>query len=484
MHNKTTGRLLLSGCFLWGSLVWSTGTLADNPIITERFSADPAAQVHDGKVYLYVGHDEAKEDGDFFVLREWNIYSSSNLENWTLEGVVPRTIFEWAEADSAWASQAIERDGKFYWYTTVRMPEPEEGLGGYTLGVAVSDDPVTGWRDALGKPLLDPNETEPAPHMIEHSHSWDDIDPSVFIDHDGQAYLYWGNSHLYYAKLKDNMIEFDGEIHRVEIEDMPGTFTEAPWLHEKFGNYYLTFAMNYPEELAYAMSDSPEGPWEFKGKLMEVLEDSGTSHQAILEYQGEDYFIYHTSALPTGGNFRRSVSMEYLEYNPDGTIKPITPTASGVTAISQALQSYANPDHYLRYTSGADVKASELNAEDRFQFQWHLAPLVEEGEAKVGAKAGVKKVSFEAEARPGYHLIPNGENQLVLLENDGSDSFIKQASFEQVSGLAKASWSSFRSLETPDHYLMLKGSKLVLGKASTADEKKAATFQLNAAEAK
>ncbi len=270
---------------------------ADNPIITERFSADPAALVHDGKVYLYVGHDEAKEDGDFFVLREWNIYSSADLENWELEGAVPRTIFEWADADSAWASQAIEHDGKFYWYTTVRMPVPEEGewQGGYTLGVAVSDDPVTGWKDALGKPMLDPNDTEPAPHMIEHSHSWDDIDPSVFVDHDGQAYLYWGNSHLYYAKLKDNMIEFDGEIHKIDIQNMAGTFTEAPWLHEKNGKYYMTFAMNYPEELAYAMSDSPEGPWEYKGKLMEVLEDSGTSHQAILEYEGEDYFIYHTA---------------------------------------------------------------------------------------------------------------------------------------------------------------------------------------------
>ncbi len=473
MYNKISSCLLLSASLLWGAVAF-----ADNPLITERFSADPAALVHDGKVYLYVGHDEAKEDGDFFVLREWNIYSSTDLENWTLEGAVPRTIFEWAEAESAWASQAVERNGNFYWYTTVRMPEPEEGLGGYTLGVAVSDNPVTGWKDALGKPLLDPNETEPAAHMIEHSHSWDDIDPSVFIDHDGQAHLYWGNSHLYYAKLKDSMIEFDGEIHRVEIQGMPGTFTEAPWLHEKDGKYYLTFAMNYPEELAYAMSDSPAGPWEYQGKLMDVLEDSGTSHQAILEYQGEDYFIYHTAALPTGGNFRRSVSMEYLEHSPDGTIKPITPTASGVSHISQALQSYASPDLYLRYGNEAEVTASELNAKDRYHFQWHLAPLMEQG-----GKQNVTRVSFEAEARPGYHLISNDKGELVLLEHDGSADFARRATFEQVPGLAKAGWASFRSLDNPELYLMLDGSDLVLGKAASVSEKKAATFQVNAAEA-
>jgi len=449
-------------------LASAAGVQADNPIITERFSADPAALVHDGKVYLYVGHDEAAVDGDFFVLKEWNIYSSTDLENWTLEGEVPRTIFEWADGDSAWASQAIERDGKFYWYTTVRMPVPEEGdwQGGYTLGVAVSDDPVTGWKDALGKPLIDPNDTEPAPHMIEHSHSWDDIDPSVFIDHDGQAYLYWGNSHLYYAKLKDNMIEFDGEVHKVEF-DMPGTFTEAPWVHEKDGKYYLTYAMNYPEELAYAMSDSPEGPWEYQGLLMDVLEDSGTSHQAILEYEGEDYFIYHTSALPTGGNFRRSVSMEFLEYNADGTIKKLTPTASGITHAAQALQSHADTDEYVRYGDGEQASLAELNAADHWQYKWHVQPLVEQGG---------NTVSFQPETRMGYYLVAQ-DGEVAIVEHDGTDGFARAATFERVSGLA-GEGASFRSLENREHYLMVNGDELTLGQPGSAAERKAATFEV------
>jgi len=451
------------------ALICSALAQADNPIIKERFSADPAALVHDGKVYLYVGHDEATQEGDFFVLKEWNIYSSSDLKNWTLEGAVPRTIFEWAEADSAWASQAIEHDGKFYWYTTVRMPAPEEGdgLGGYTLGVAVSDNPVSGWKDALGEPLIDPNDTQPPQAMLEHNHSWDDIDPTVFVDHDGQAHLYWGNTHLYHAKLKGNMIELDGPVHRITIEDMPGTFTEAPWLHEYQGTYYLTFAMNYPEELAYATSDNPEGPWQYRGKLMDTIEDSGTSHQAILEYKGEDYFIYHTAALPTGGNYRRSVSMEHLNYNADGSIQKITPTASGITHSAQALQSHANADEYLRYSDGEETNVTQLNADHHWQFKWHLKPLV---------KQDGNTVSFQPETRMGYYLVAQ-DGELVIAEHDGTDAFARKATFEQVSGLADSDWSSYRAIDHKNLYLMVKEGQLTLGNPSTPAEREAATFQ-------
>ena len=395
---------------------------ADNPIIKERFSADPAALVHNDKVYLYVGHDEATEEGDFFVLREWNIYSSEDLETWTMEGAVPRTIFEWAQGDSAWASQAIERNGKFYWYTTVRGEDPEDGVGGYTLGVAVSDHPVEGWQDALGHPLIDINDTEPPQEMLEQGHTWDDIDPTVFIDRDAQAYLYWGNTHLYYAKLEDNMIELDGPIHKVDIQDMPGTFTEAPWLHERQGIYYLSFAMNYPEELAYATSDSPEGPWQYRGKLMDTLEDSGTSHPAVLQYRGDWYFIYHTAALPTGGNYRRSVSMEHLRYNEDGSIQKLVPTASGVTHSARALQSHAQPDRYLRYADGEQVQAIRLEANQKLNYRWHLKALVEQGG---------KTVSFQPETRPGYYLLAKNGN-LSIARHDGSNAFQLHASFEAI----------------------------------------------------
>ncbi|GAA3333794.1 hypothetical protein GCM10020331_099240 [Ectobacillus funiculus] len=124
------------------------------------------------------------------------------------------------------------------------------------------------------------------------------------------------------------MIELDGDIQKVAINNLKGTFTEAPWIHKRNGKYYLSFAHNWPEDLAYAMSDSPTGPWEYKGVLMDAFttdpndkNNSNTSHQSIIEFKGKSYIIYHTGALPTGGSYRRSVSVDRLYYNPDGTIK-------------------------------------------------------------------------------------------------------------------------------------------------------------------
>lgn len=128
--------------------------------------------------------------------------------NWELEGHLPRTEFKWAQRESAWASQAIEREGQFYWYVTVFNGDP-----GYSIGVAQSNHPARGFKDALGGPLITPSMVANPEYM--GTVLWDDIDPTVFIDKDGQAYLYWGNTHLYYVKLKDNMIELDGEIQHV-----------------------------------------------------------------------------------------------------------------------------------------------------------------------------------------------------------------------------------------------------------------------------
>lgn len=459
---------LYTGLALAG-LTCAAAVQAGNPVIKERFSADPAAIVHDGTIYLYAGHDQAAEDGDFFVLKEWSIYSSTDLKDWNLEGSFDRTAFEWARNDSAWAAQTVERDGKFYWYVTVLNDDPENSeRNGYAVGVAVSDDPVHGWEDALGKPLVRSDMTDP-PESMDANQTWDDIDPSVFIDDGGQAYLYWGNTHLYYAKLKDNMIELDGEIHKVDIEGMPGTFTEAPWIHEYQDQYYLTFAMNYPEELVYATSDSPAGPWEYQGLLMDTLEDSGTSHQAVLEYEGEWYFIYHTAALPTGGNFRRAVSIEHLNYNDDGSIQKITPTATGIHYTPYALQSYADTDKYIRYDQSAEAVAAELDAEDHYNFKWHVKALQD----------GDNTVSFQPETRVGYYLAEQ-DGELQIARHDGTDEFIESATFERVSGLANSRWASFRLAGT-EQYLMLDNGTLVLGEPAEG-EQEAATFELQAAE--
>ena len=160
--------------------------------------------------------------------------------------------------------------------------------------------------------------------------SWDDIDPSPWIDDDGQAYLFWGNTQCYYAKLKDNMIELDSPIMPVDLPE----FTEAPWIHKKGDWYYLSYASGFPEKTVYAMSKSIEGPWEYKGILNEIAGNSNTNHQAIVEFKGKWYFVYHTGGIqPTGGSFRRSVCIDYLYYNADGTLKRVQMTTEGVDKI-------------------------------------------------------------------------------------------------------------------------------------------------------
>lgn len=290
----------------------------NNPIIKDKFTADPAALVHNNTVYLYAGHDEAPKDFHFYKMDEWLVYSSTDMIHWK-EHPVPLkpSDFEWAKGD-AWAAQVIERDGKFYWYVTVT----HKNIHGKAIGVAVSDSPTGPFKDALGKALVTNDMT------TEHTDiSWDDIDPSVFIDDDGQAYLYWGNTACYYAKLKENMIEFDSPIHTVDLPK----FTEAPWIHKKGDWYYLSYAYGFPEKTAYAMSKSITGPWEFKGILNEVAGNTNTNHQAIIEYKGIPYFIYHNGSIePNGGSFRRSVCIDRLYYNEDGTIKRIHMTSEGI----------------------------------------------------------------------------------------------------------------------------------------------------------
>ncbi|UCS93911.1 glycoside hydrolase family 43 protein [Echinicola marina] len=288
-----------------------------NPVITEKYTADPAAIVHKDTVFLYVGHDQKEPPHHGYEMHEWLIYSSTDMVSWEERAAVNvKETFSWA-ADDAWASEVIEKDGKFYWFVTVSHKD----IHGKAIGIAVADSPVGPWKDALGHALITNDMTTDA------KISWDDIDPTIYIDDDGSAHLFWGNTICYYAKLKDNMLELDSEIQYIDLPH----FTEAPYVHKKGDYYYLSYAYKFPEKTAYAMSKSITGPWEYKGILNEVAGNSNTNHQSIIEYKGKDYFIYHNGSIPTdGGSFRRSVCVDYLYYNPDGTMKRVIMTSEGV----------------------------------------------------------------------------------------------------------------------------------------------------------
>lgn len=289
----------------------------NNPIITDKYTADPAALVYKDKVFLYTGHDVPEKGVQSYKMNEWLVYSSSDMVNWEEHPVPLKPAdFAWAKGD-AWAGQVIERNGKFYWYVTVSHGT----IPGKAIGIAVADSPTGPFKDALGKALITNDMT------TKTKISWDDIDPTVIVDDDGQAYLFWGNTVCNYVKLKENMIEMDGPMQTIDLPN----FTEAPWIHKRKDWYYLSYAYQFPEKIAYAMSKSINGPWEYKGILNEVAGNSNTNHQAIIDFKGKSYFIYHNGSIPTqGGSFRRSVCVDRLYYNPDGTMKRVVMTSEGI----------------------------------------------------------------------------------------------------------------------------------------------------------
>ncbi|MDI3321958.1 glycoside hydrolase family 43 protein [Pinibacter soli] len=320
MNKRLLGGIICGICSLQMSAQERKDTMFianGNPVIQHKYTADPAAMVYHDTVYLYTGHDEAKPPREGYVMHEWLCFSTTDMIHWT-EHPSPMNSkdFAWAK-DDAWASQVIERNGKFYWYVAV-----EHGtIHGKAIGVGVSDKPTGPFKDARGSALIT-NDMTKATNI-----SWDDIDPTVIIDDDGQAYLIWGNTKCYYAKLKENMTELDGPIQTI---DLP-TYTEAPWIHKRNGWYYLSYATQFPEKIAYAMSRSINGPWQYKGILNEIAGNSNTNHQAIIDFKGRSYFIYHNGGINTnGGSFRRSVCIDYLFYNKDGTMKRVVMTTEGV----------------------------------------------------------------------------------------------------------------------------------------------------------
>lgn len=324
LRNRISRLILLCAALLSSSGIFAetqdtTFVANGNPLIKHKFTADPAGLVHNGKVYIYAGHDQCPAPKERYEMNEWLVFSSSDMKTWT-EHPVPLkpSDFSWAKGD-AWASQVIERDGKFYWYVAVSHGT----IHGKAIGVAVSDSPTGPFRDARGSALITNDMTTEYTKI-----SWDDIDPTVIIDDDGQAYLFWGNTQCYYAKLKKNMIELDGPI--MPVKNLP-RFTEAPWIHKYKGWYYLSYASEFPEKICYAMSRNINGPWEYKGILNEIAGNSNTNHQSIIEFKNNWYFIYHNGGINTqGSSFRRSVCIDRLFYNNDGTIKRINMTTEGI----------------------------------------------------------------------------------------------------------------------------------------------------------
>lgn len=281
--------------------------------LVERFSADPSPHhfkaASGGPFFLYAT-DDASNSGKYWDSTRWRLYTSPDLDSWTDAGVpLDVTVFKWARPDAkAWAPEAAFRHGRYFFYAPV---------GGDRIGVAVSDRPDGGFVDARGDALVDKARDANA--------GAEPIDPAVFVDKDGQAYLYFGTRVPKVVKLKADMVRLDGPILDVEILGLrqPGhKFGEAPFLHERGGVYYFTFSTGWPGQILYATGSSPLGPFTYGGVVIDYLTIS-TNHQAVLEHEGRSYIFYHDNLLPGGGSERRSITAAPLAYDADGRILPV-----------------------------------------------------------------------------------------------------------------------------------------------------------------
>lgn len=317
---------LLLSIAMPASLLAADPAPGSNPLLRDVFTADPAPLVVGDTVYLYVGHDEAKGD-DFFLMKEWLCYSSKDLRHWAAHGAVMKpTDFKWALGD-AWAAQVVRRNGHYYLYATVKHGGAQPGMA---IGVAVADNPLGPFKDARGSALVT-DATTPSPY------GWNDIDPTVFVDDDGTAWMAWGNPVLYLARLKPNMTELDGPIQKIALPN----YTEGPWLSKRKGIYYMTYAsmahQNVWERLSYATAPSPSGPWTYQGELTGQTRNSYTIHPGIIDdFKGQSYLVYHNGELTlpdgqTGNGNRRSVTIDYLHYDADGRMWPITQSKAGIS---------------------------------------------------------------------------------------------------------------------------------------------------------
>lgn len=383
---------------------------AENPVVQSSFTPDPAPVVFDGVLYFYCGED-SEEDNGFYNMTDWHCFSTTDMVNWLDHGVImyPED-FEWAEPGSAWAAQCIERNGKYYLYVTVTTD------GGRAIGVAVADSPTGPFKDALGKPLCGPD--------------WAYIDPTVMIDDDGQAYLYFGNPTSYYCKLNEDMISLDGKIMQHDMNfksfgPMPNggsSYVEGPWLYKRNDIYYLVYASNgVPEGIAYSTSDSPVGPWEYQGLIMNPG-SSTTIHPGIIEYKGHDYFFYHGVLLPNGGWNKRSTAIMEFDYGEDGSIPLIEHSIKGVEQLENfdpfgkhEAETMSNSSGVKSVTSDKRVYIGSISDGDYIKLSGV--------DFEDGAKSFAANIYSNTKGRMELHLDSQYGKKIGTIDLDGSGKF-------------------------------------------------------------
>ena len=392
--------------------------VAQNPVIRDQFTADPTARVFNNKVYLYPSHDIVPPEGqrqDWFCMEDYHVFSSENLTDWTDHGViVTQNKVPWVRPDSysMWAPDCVERNGKYYFY----FPSAPKDGRGFGVGVAIADNPEG--------PFI------PEPEPIKGING---IDPCVLLASDGNAYIFWGAGRC--AKLKDNMKEIaddtptetvkwgdrEFEMKGVNcLKGLPSRQAEGPFAFEYNGNYYLTYpyVRENTEVLGYAMSKNPMGPYEYKGLIMPEHENGcWTNHHSIVNYKGQWYLFYHQNAFSPRDDKRRSVQIDKLYFNPDGTIQEVKKTMRGV-GINQATERI-EIDRYSEASS--DVTTQLIDTVNTFRSYEATLP------AK-GSWIKYKDINFDC-LTDGYVLVSAkaaGNTKFFIREKDANGKILAE----------------------------------------------------------
>jgi arabinoxylan arabinofuranohydrolase len=302
---------------------------AENPIFRDVYTADPSAYIGaDGRMYVVCTHDHPDAE-DYNMLWDYYVFSSSDMVNWQNHGVV----FD-VRSDSSWAGLAYApsmayRNGTYYLY----YPN-----GASSIGVATSSSPAGPFRDAIGRAMVDKNTPN---SNVEWC-----FDPCIFVDDDGQAYLYFGGGgpgNARVIKVNSDMTSVSGSAVTI---DAP-RFFEAAFMHKRNGIYYFSYSSDFSEGSAtieYMTSNDPMTGFQHRGTVLGNPWDNlgNNNHHSIIEYQGQWYIFYHNRAL-SNSVYQRSVCVDYLYYNSNGTIQRVNDTREGVNPVTTTVEPTPDP---------------------------------------------------------------------------------------------------------------------------------------------
>jgi len=435
--------------FSFSGLLFINNTFATNPIIMDQFTADPTARVFEGKIYLYPSHDIPVPPGsgaraNWFCMEDYHAFSSENLSDWTDHEVIcNQTNVPWLNRKGydMWAPDCVFKNGTYYFYFPV----------GGRIGVATSEKPYGPWK-ILDQPVAGARG----------------IDPCVLLDDDGASYLFTGGGGISVGKLKDNLLELENGLQRVANLPQPGLI-EGPFAFKRNGTYYLTYPHavtingHQGERLEYSISTNAMGPYKWVGIITDQNESGcWTEHHSIVQYKDQWYLFYHDKQLSPNFDKNRSVRVDYLNFNDDGTIQKVIPTLRGVGIVDakskiqidrySAISKEGVSDSFLDETNTFEGWKISLNGKDTWvQFDRvdfgknglksvnvrsasSTGGLIEirldKTDGPVLAQVKIGKVSEWKVIKAKLQTVPTGVHDLVVTQNENNNVDLDWLSFE------------------------------------------------------